>query len=217
VRVKEGQIKSTSKEKEFLCSTSAMQNQHKPTISHRAPLLSSCKWRDVEYYCNTMRPVNALAALTWASVLRSAAPLAAVLVLGSRAPLPPTRPPLSVSVLSYNLLADCFARRTSDGSYDGVPSADLAWPERAQRIVSEIVAAGPDIACLQVQFFARAHGPRAQTSEKASLDSLAPLRGSGIIVSFLIVCSCWRSPLCAPFDLQRKWSWRIGSKTCSQR
>ena len=89
--------------------------------------------------------------IVYLSVVRFASPLALVDVLGSQAPLPQTQPPKSVSVLSYNLLADCFAQRTSDGSYDDAKPADLAWPARSQRLVDEIVAAGsPDIACLQV-------------------------------------------------------------------
>lgn len=53
-----------------------------------------------------------------------------------------------VSIFSWNVLADCFAM---DGKFslDHVPSQDLLWSTRLQRILDVIQAEAPDVICLQ--------------------------------------------------------------------
>ena len=48
--------------------------------------------------------------------------------------------------MTYNLLADLYA--TPD-QFSGTPAWALAWPYRRQNLVREIVAASPDVVCLQ--------------------------------------------------------------------
>jgi mRNA deadenylase 3'-5' endonuclease subunit Ccr4 len=74
-------------------------------------------------------------------------------VIERAAPLGSRSAPDSLAVLSWNVLADCYA--THDGEpqrgkgVDHVPLADLAWPTRCARILAELVAADADVVCLQ--------------------------------------------------------------------
>jgi len=55
----------------------------------------------------------------------------------------------SVSVMSYNILADAYAKQHSKELYSSVPGACLRWSTRARLLEKEISHWAPDIVCLQ--------------------------------------------------------------------
>lgn len=55
----------------------------------------------------------------------------------------------TISVMSYNVLADAYAKKHSRELYSSVPWTCLRWPTRASLLAKEIVHWSPTVVCLQ--------------------------------------------------------------------
>jgi mRNA deadenylase 3'-5' endonuclease subunit Ccr4 len=65
------------------------------------------------------------------------------------APPPGAPPPRRLRVMSYNVLAEAYAREHAGDLYTSVPRAALAWPARLRLLAAEVAHFAPDVVCLQ--------------------------------------------------------------------